>query len=86
MGLCLAGRVASFRVAVLAVTVGGLRLGPDADMMTSGDVGGTGQNPPVPAGVPRPVGPSQPTAAVHRSLPQEAVAPMVTSFSEPVWP
>src|SRR6516225_7816457 len=40
------------------------------------------QNAPVPAGVPRPVGPSQPVVALHSRLAQPPLPPEVTSVSE----
>jgi hypothetical protein len=43
------------------------------------------QKAPVLLGVPKPVGPSQPGAAAHKTVPHDAVCPAVTSKSEPVW-
>jgi len=39
----------------------------------------TDQKAPAPLVVPKPVGPSQPTPAVHRSVPQDPLLPEVTS-------
>jgi len=43
------------------------------------------QNAPVPLGVPLPVGPSQPVVALHRSLPQLPLLPLLTSCRLLVW-
>ncbi len=45
-----------------------------------------GQNPPVPFGVPRPVGPSQPTRAVHNCDGEQVpLLPETMSKNDPEW-